>query len=338
MVTGVKPTDLEYMRRLAPLANIIPVLAKADELTEDQVSDFKSSISTDLQSANLSNIHPLIFPAHEKLDKVIVPFAVSSATSDDADIMDASLLMSPDYIQPLVASELTDLVEFLFKDDSIAQLRHTTAKKFVKWRKTNTSGSFAGHGVRSQSASAAAALTRNQLGSSASSAISSSSRPSPTSFALARITDHTQREERYAQVRLAKWATDLQRSLQNEKERYETLAKGERALWLTERLGECVADGSLVPVRSCENKALVKTKDNGCIAGESGFQSMARVSQQDPLGIIKWNSHFKEKGWLALQFVGLFGSSAVFVWLIRNWGSAGELLRSWNLPWLNGAD
>ena len=65
---------------------------------------------------------------------------------------------------------------------------------------------------------------------------------------MARIADYTQREETMAQVHLAKWATDLQRSLQNERERYTAIARDDRAFWLTERLSECVDDGSLVPI------------------------------------------------------------------------------------------
>ncbi len=82
-----------------------------------------------------------------------------------------------------------------------------------------------------------------------------------SSYALASVTDHAQREERLAQVRLANWAAELQKSLANERAQYEALARSERAFWLTEKLNECVQDGMLVPVsrdgsgRSPEHRA-----------------------------------------------------------------------------------
>jgi len=82
-----------------------------------------------------------------------------------------------------------------------------------------------------------------------------------TSYALARITDHTQREERLAQIRLANWASELQRSLANERAQYEATARNERAIWLTEKLGECVQDGMLVAVPGSSRDAMNSTAE-----------------------------------------------------------------------------
>lgn len=51
-------------------------------------------------------------------------------------------------------------------------------------------------------------------------------------------------------MRLANWATELQKSLANERAQYEALARNERAVWLTEKIGECVVEGTLVPIAS----------------------------------------------------------------------------------------
>ena len=67
-----------------------------------------------------------------------------------------------------------------------------------------------------------------------SSASSSERRSSPSSFnppytpdpfTVARLLDHTQREEQFAQAQLAKWAADLQRALRNERARFAALAE-----------------------------------------------------------------------------------------------------------------
>ena len=42
----LRETDIEFMRRLAPRANVIPVIAKADSLTRQEIQDFKQRVST----------------------------------------------------------------------------------------------------------------------------------------------------------------------------------------------------------------------------------------------------------------------------------------------------
>ncbi|GAA5902940.1 hypothetical protein JCM8208_006517 [Rhodotorula glutinis] len=45
---ALKPVDLEFMRRLHTRVNLIPVIAKADTLTDDEVTQFKARILSDL--------------------------------------------------------------------------------------------------------------------------------------------------------------------------------------------------------------------------------------------------------------------------------------------------
>ena len=40
----LKPLDIEFMRRLHNKVNLIPVIAKADTLTDDEVSAFKRRV------------------------------------------------------------------------------------------------------------------------------------------------------------------------------------------------------------------------------------------------------------------------------------------------------
>jgi septin 7 len=42
----LKPIDIEFMRRLHQKVNLIPVIAKADTLTEEEVSLFKQRVSS----------------------------------------------------------------------------------------------------------------------------------------------------------------------------------------------------------------------------------------------------------------------------------------------------
>src|SRR5438477_410632 len=106
------------MRRLSPYVPIIPVIGKSDTLAPADIPVLKAAILSDLQE---SSIRPFLFgkSVEEALQstKPLPPFAVSSATAVDNDTMDASLLMSPDYVQPLVPTELAALVEHILSHD-----------------------------------------------------------------------------------------------------------------------------------------------------------------------------------------------------------------------------
>lgn len=46
---GLKPTDIEFMKRLSGKVNIIPIIGKADCLTKDELSKMKKRILNDIQ-------------------------------------------------------------------------------------------------------------------------------------------------------------------------------------------------------------------------------------------------------------------------------------------------
>ncbi|KAH0537394.1 hypothetical protein FGG08_005793 [Glutinoglossum americanum] len=348
----VKPVDLEYMKRLSPLTNVIPIIAKADTLDAAEIKLLKASIASELQSAD---IRPFLFGMTcddlRWATEPCAPFAVSSAVASDAENMDASLLMSPDYVQPLISTELSALVDRVFQRDSIAWLRHAAAKKFMHWRSGSASSSMMTQSPHSPLSMQSSTYAQD-TGSSPSSFFGSSSSPpshiivppmgATSSYALARVTDHTHHEEHVAQVRLAKWASDLQRSLQNERERYEALARGERAVWLTERLGECVADGTLVPI-SGNNVLLARQGNNNSrymsAATPSGTNPTARkgLNPRDPLGLLGWNEKIKTRGWLVIRVLGGCGVvGGMAVWIAKSWGYDG--LVNWYWGWWGGVD
>ena len=169
------------MQRLSAFTNVIPVIAKSETLSAQELISLKASILARLQA---TSIKPFLFgkPLDDELLAVqgldIVyplaspttaihtgepkepnqfpfptpthPYAISSIHGSDNDTMDASLLMSPDYVQPLVLSELSNLIEQVFDPESIAWLRHAAAKKFLAWRRrTKFPGdSFIMHGLQ----------------------------------------------------------------------------------------------------------------------------------------------------------------------------------------------
>lgn len=45
---SLKPVDIEFMRRLHTKVNLIPIIAKSDTMTDDEVLQFKSRILSDI--------------------------------------------------------------------------------------------------------------------------------------------------------------------------------------------------------------------------------------------------------------------------------------------------
>ncbi|KAJ5836194.1 hypothetical protein N7447_002220 [Penicillium robsamsonii] len=316
-------TDVECIRKLCELSNVIPIISKADTLTPNQIAHLKLRFH---EQAREAGIKPFLFgdpPNGLNGLESQPPYAVSSEKTIDIETMDASTLMSPDYVQPLVPSELGALVNKMFDRDNLAWMRHSAAKKLLQQR-TDSSSLPPSIPLPTSSGSACASSSWHSISGT------SISPGSPPGYAMARIADYTRHEERVAQVHLAQWATDLQRSLQNERDRYTSLARGERAVWLTERLGECVVDGSLVPLSQtpgfCNLHGHVGEK------GPSGFRVMhshtgsgtyrfATFSPNDPLGVVGWIDDLGHRSWVLVQIVGSVGVvGGLALWLARAWG------------------
>ena len=330
--TDLKPTDQEFLNRLNQLTNVIPVLAQADLYNPNEIRDMKTSISNEIKAIGLKH-----FSFYSRDQITSLPYTVCSTSSNDEDNMDASLLMSPDYVQPLLPSELALLVDQVFEQESVSWLRHSAAKKLISWQRfsdfasanplprllsplehnIDTSSSFTSSFTLLNSPK-----THNPLASFA---------RRPSSYAQARIADHTQREEKLAQVHLAKWAGDLQRSLQNERARFQKLARGERTSWLTDRLNECANDGTLAV--DCQNNKTLVSVTSGINQQSSSAFFRPRTEpfdSADPLGILEWNEKIKQRGWVTFQVVGSFGVlGALFMWGARHWGIGGESFVDW---------
>ena len=41
----LKPIDIEFMRRLHTKVNLIPIIAKADTMTDEEIASFKARVS-----------------------------------------------------------------------------------------------------------------------------------------------------------------------------------------------------------------------------------------------------------------------------------------------------
>lgn len=336
--------DIECIRKLCELSNVIPVVAKADTLSSEQIEMTKVRFH---QEAHSAGIKPFLFGAPpeglEGLDPQ-PPYTVSSAKTTDLDVMDASTLMSPDYVQPLVTSELENLVQKLFDREHLAWMRHSAAKKLVSRR-----GEFSA--VPPPTAPLSSGFSGSSMdrsywraipGESLNSSFASIAEPSPPSYTMARLSDYTRHEESMAQIRLAHWATDLQRSLQNERDRYASLARGDRAIWLTERLSECVIDGSLVPISKtsgfCGLRMPPGEQNPALHAIRYPADYPVSMSHHDPLGIVGWIDDLGRRSWALVQIVGSVGVvGGLALWLARTWGLPPRSLSDLHLDYLYGS-
>jgi hypothetical protein len=319
----LKETDIEFLTRLSQTTNVIPLIAKADTLSESQIQALKTTITTELKKAGAK---PFDFSSGKATSSP--PYTICSSPSNDDDIMDASILMSPDYIQPLLPSELSFLVAKIFDQDNASWLRHSAAKKIIQWRRTPRAMSIMTPTSRisfpSQFTRSNTSPLTISTNSTASNSLAMVSYPSsPLSYAQARIMDHTQREERIAQIHLANWAASLQKSLQNERARYEAIIKEHRTAWLRERLEEVNVDRGLLSQNNPRalppsSGTAVKTPKElpTYLSSYRGFSH-----KMDPLGLMKLNDDLRRCGWVAFQVAGSLGViGAVAVWLVRTWG------------------
>jgi hypothetical protein len=130
---GPSASDIQLLLRLHTLTNIIPLLARADELDASSLEDYKYQLREDLDD---KNIDIFSFPGLDQPECVDV-FSASSATQRDDDVVDASVLMSSTYMEPLVHTDLNKLVDCMFSLDGASQLRHAAALKAIAWLRKN---------------------------------------------------------------------------------------------------------------------------------------------------------------------------------------------------------
>ncbi|KAI1344314.1 hypothetical protein F5Y15DRAFT_366177 [Xylariaceae sp. FL0016] len=294
----VKPADVEYVRRLSHLTNVIPLLAQSDKLESEQIIECKQDIAGQLHNAGIRAFQFVPASTQEcTASRPAVPYAVSNANGSDHDIMDASVLMNSAYVQPLVQTELSFVIENVFSPSGASWLRHAAAKKYISWRVARPSRPH--HLYRP--------LSLPRLGYP-----SDVERVSASNWALSRVRG-AQGQCTQAQLHIVDWATDLERSLASDRTRYEALARGERAVWLTEMLSECVQDGTLVAVNSR------KEARGGRRRRSSRYSNSRTQPHQDPLGLVQVAADLKCRGRFALEFLGTLGViGGMAFWICRH--------------------
>ncbi|KAK2032784.1 hypothetical protein LX32DRAFT_611214 [Colletotrichum zoysiae] len=304
--SGLTATDFQYIRQLEPLTNVIPLLAHADTLTPEQVTSSKARIAQQLAEAGLKQ-----FTFAPKTSNAHGPgiYAISSELVSDHDVMDASLLMSSEYVQPLAPTDLPRLLDDIFSVDGATWLRHAAATKLLGWRlhRPKTSNSSAGLSLRTDGCTDRR-LLRTRTGSL-------------TPFAMSCVPSYARYEERFCRVQLTDWAADLQRSLANERAVRERRAREQADVWVRE---SCRDRRSVPGVNVGTAMALTRARGRRDLGrplssrrhSTGSDQNWALVRHQDPLGLLQLKADLKWQSWNTLEMVGGLGLIGGLAWLL----------------------
>jgi hypothetical protein len=132
-------------------------------------------------------------------------------------------------------------------------------------------------------------------------------------FAMARVGDHIDREERLARIRLVQWASDMRRSVRRkmnqERESFEQIESAQRVKWLVERLHEAVNQ---------ETALVTTTPSIHTTLSRRGSIYRKRYSRdRDPLGLVwikeRWGPRVSKSIVWIVEAGVVFGSGWV-VW------------------------
>ncbi|KAL8737465.1 MAG: hypothetical protein Q9181_001653 [Wetmoreana brouardii] len=282
---GIKPADLDFLHRLSERTNVIPLIAQSDTFDIEDIGRLKPLISDELAQLSIKS-HALLAD-----DSATPPFAVSSAPSNDQDNMDASLLMSSEYIQPLLPSELGTMIDQLFDNDNIAKLRYLSAKKLVQstpalqlmWTARSASGSFFGPANAASSFTPSQTLTLD---------------PPYRPFSQQSLSGSMKQEEQ-AQVRLTKWAKNLKKTSLDGRAESKELEQSDQSSISSE-------------------KSMILSE-----LANTGTSPFGIPSTDDPLGLLRSEEYLRHYGWRFFKVVGTFSVfGAVAVWVIRGYDPA----------------
>lgn len=330
MYIGTIAQDMEQMRRLSELSNVVPVIAKSDQLTSEQIAELKQTTGRDL--CPIPQLPINFGPAMGLPATALAPYTISSTNGPDFDNMDASLLMSSEYVEPLVPSELCLLVDQIFTSENAAFLRHLAAKKLVTWHNLQSDmQKSASPSIATSPASIPQSPSQPSLAASGILVPLTSELSFETSNNLSpaqQVADtHPRREERLAEVRLSKWTSDLQKTM-------------------LQQLRPNISINIPLPISTYTSYPLNPSnsyhhRPNSLLTTYSPSRpdctdksAASRYQIHDPLGLMAWQDILRQHAWLTLQVVGSFGvMGGLAIWIARTWRLDGELVQ-----WVLGND
>lgn len=154
----------------------------------------------------------------------------------------------------------------------------------------------------------------------------------------------TQGDQGFSQVRIARWATDLQRSRRNERDRFEELQSNERAKWLLECVGEEASQGTMITCPGAAPRAewaMVRHGDEkkSRTFAQRYVNAITGLDSRDPLGLCNLSDELKRRSYVLVKILGgVSVLGAVTVAITRACGFETAFLPSSWRPWITGSD
>jgi hypothetical protein len=336
----LKDEQKQLLDLVCRCSNLIPLIAHADTIQVDELETTKEQIRTLLVQAGVE-AYDLASTGNQTGLTLggcpTAPFAISTVFGNDSEMLDASVLMSSQYVPPLVPSELGYVVNQLLEPENMARMRHVSATKFLLWRQQNlglhmnlqtqtllrsphfgrTLPSVTDTGsILDDPSKVLVPHSTSSYYRSPSPSISDASAPShgnttsASAHALAHHNEQTQGQVIFRQVRLAKWAQDLQRSLDNERKKYKEMYLNRPSHWSSANTEDHDAS---------DNEKALTTANGRPQRGRLGGD-IAIIDPRDPLGVLAFSQAFRRRGWFALQIAGGCGLiGGLCWWVMRNW-------------------
>lgn len=135
---GPSPADIRSIKRLQDATNVIPLLARADEITSQDVAAAKGRV---VDSLHDQGVEWFSFVRPESAGKRLSIFAVSSAPRADCQAEDANLHMSFEILPSQASTDLEELIGCVFSPEGSSWLRYSAALKATSWRRRQLLGS-----------------------------------------------------------------------------------------------------------------------------------------------------------------------------------------------------
>lgn len=134
---SLKPLDITFMKKVHDKVNLIPVIAKSDALTEDEIVEFKQRILDDIHTQGINVFHP---PQYDNDDeeallsrqKIMseVPFAVVGSTTE-IQTQDGRVVRGRNYPWGVIEVDNEDHCDFI-------KLRQLLIRNFMEELKEHT--------------------------------------------------------------------------------------------------------------------------------------------------------------------------------------------------------
>ncbi|KAG0051429.1 hypothetical protein BGZ83_003767 [Gryganskiella cystojenkinii] len=143
IVHRLKPIDIEYMRMISEKANVVPILAKVDTQSQQEIYQLKASVLRTLRDQGVS-----IYTFRIDYDRLIhmaesgqpggPPFAITNKFDSPVSLLSrASSITAKDPMDRIsfepCANELP-MLRKLVLETQITNIRQFTVKKFINWR------------------------------------------------------------------------------------------------------------------------------------------------------------------------------------------------------------